>query len=391
MHFPLKQTDYVARFVCLGPTCEDTCCQGWGMQVDEKTFRKYEAEKPELLAAVTSGESEHVMRRDAETDFCVKLTEGLCSIHRDYGSDFLGDACHFYPRITRQVGGQAIMTAALSCPEAARLALFGKDPFAWKDHVANRLPEALRHYARESVTPERMLRIHDACVSIAGDSNAPPEHVISRLLVIAQSLDHLPPENWLEAIPFYCTSADANMPPADYAEYDAFNLLHALLALIHTARRSPRTRLRRVVDNMKEMLRVTFDEATAQLSLTVESVAAYSNLQQRWYAEAAITIAPVLQRYLQAQLSIHFFPFSGLGETNFQRMQMIALRFATVKLALMAVYAKIGMPLSTQHIIDVIQPLSRFLDHLADAKLSLSFYNEAGWGNFSRLRGVLED
>lgn len=102
---PLHSTAFVARFSCLGDKCEDTCCKSWSMQLDDVTFRKYESEAPELLDAVAQGhDGGHIMRRDKQTDFCVKFTDGLCGIHKDYGSDFLGDACHFFPRVTRQVG-----------------------------------------------------------------------------------------------------------------------------------------------------------------------------------------------------------------------------------------------------------------------------------------------
>src|SRR5687768_14752127 len=142
---PLHSTAFVARFSCLGDKCEDTCCKSWNMQVDDAMVERYRQQAPELLDAVTTGhDGGHIMRRDEKTDYCVKFDNGLCSIHRDYGSDFLGDACHFYPRVTRRLGDKAVMTAALSCPEVARLSLFTDDAFLLGEGLAARLPATLR-------------------------------------------------------------------------------------------------------------------------------------------------------------------------------------------------------------------------------------------------------
>lgn len=39
--------------------------------------------------------------------------------------------------------------------------------------------------------------------------------------------------------------------------------------------------------------------------------------------------------------------------------------------------------------VEIIQILSRFCDHLADATLSLKIYSETGWVRESRLRAIV--
>src|SRR5579871_6894344 len=94
---------FLARFSCLGADCEDTCCKGWGMQLDNATYERYRARSPELLEAVSGEEGQRIMRRDPKTDFCVKFDGGLCGIQKQHGENFLGDACYFYPRVTRRL------------------------------------------------------------------------------------------------------------------------------------------------------------------------------------------------------------------------------------------------------------------------------------------------
>jgi len=90
----ILQHPALATFSCLGDKCEDTCCKGWSMQLDEATLERYKQKAPELLDAVEPAEeTPWIMRKDKQTSYCVKYEGGLCGIHKKYGDDFLGDAC----------------------------------------------------------------------------------------------------------------------------------------------------------------------------------------------------------------------------------------------------------------------------------------------------------
>ena len=34
--------DYYDQFTCIAQDCEDTCCAGWAIMIDEDTLEKYE-------------------------------------------------------------------------------------------------------------------------------------------------------------------------------------------------------------------------------------------------------------------------------------------------------------------------------------------------------------
>ena len=36
---------YAEDFVCIGGRCEDSCCIGWDIDVDKKTYKKYSSTK----------------------------------------------------------------------------------------------------------------------------------------------------------------------------------------------------------------------------------------------------------------------------------------------------------------------------------------------------------
>ena len=98
-------------------------------------------------------------------------------------------------------------------------------------------------------------------------------------------------------------------------------------------------------------------------------------------------MAPVLKRWLQAQLAMSGFPFGGFGDTLPERTLTLAIRFVTVRLGLMTT----GMPPAPEETLRVVQSLSRFMDHLADPTFSLMAYREAGWEDPARLRALVQD
>jgi lysine-N-methylase len=83
--------NYVERFHCIGPACSDTCCAGWNVVIDKKTFNVYrQVNLPDLKPRMKS--RLHRMRQqssdanygkidlDPETQACPFIEEHLCAI-----------------------------------------------------------------------------------------------------------------------------------------------------------------------------------------------------------------------------------------------------------------------------------------------------------------------
>jgi lysine-N-methylase len=128
---------YADEFHCIGSACEDTCCQGWTVPIDQATWEKYQQLPESNLSSLIHGsivrtdeppnpEKSHVfatIRMNAENQ-CPLLTRNrLCSIQAEVGEQMLSHTCHTYPRIVHSFGGICETALALSCPEAARLVL----------------------------------------------------------------------------------------------------------------------------------------------------------------------------------------------------------------------------------------------------------------------------
>lgn len=130
---------YAAAFHCIGASCEDTCCAGWGIPVDKQTYEKYRQFPLDKLGSVVSQyvsiaaasgpDSLYARIEPAPSGFCPFFTtDRLCGIQKEYGSHLLPATCSIYPRALNQVDGVLEGSLSLSCPEAARNVLL--DPNA---------------------------------------------------------------------------------------------------------------------------------------------------------------------------------------------------------------------------------------------------------------------
>lgn len=126
---------YFDEFKCIGGECEDTCCAGWQIDIDKKTFKKYKNEtnpniKNILNQNIKRNRSNSVYDANYgrfkldENQSCTMLTnDGLCSIQNILGEQALCRTCTIYPREINEVNGIIEKSLLLSCPEAARIVL----------------------------------------------------------------------------------------------------------------------------------------------------------------------------------------------------------------------------------------------------------------------------
>ena len=355
------------------------------MQVDSTRLALYQTQAPELLEAVVSGEAEHVMRRDLATDYCVKFEAGLCSIHKTRSTEFLGDACHFYPRITRQFGNSYTQSASLSCPEITRLALYGETPFVRAEVKVDRLPVVSQNYLSEELNAAQASSIMRAFLDACEDEKATAESVLMQIVSAAHSLHHLSKKDWADATPFTLKMAGLRLPPAEIDFSDGYHLIQILEALIGASKSTLRPRLDAIRQSILQALNISITANNYEIMSRSGDFTLYQKLWKCWQPNR-LQMQPILKRWLQAQLTMAGFPFSGFGRDLIERATIIAVRFATLRLALMC-----APSLEQAEVIRIVQSLSRFMDHLADPELSMLAYKELKWHSLSRLRGLVLD
>ena len=389
-----RQTSAIAAFQCLGDACPDTCCRSWSMQLDARTLARYEVKAPELMDAVEvhpvpegSVLPAAIMRRDPVTDVCVKLESGWCGIHRERGSEFLGDACHFYPRVLRRFGEEVGMTATLSCPEAARLMLASEfaHPLAMEPTQLERLPYAMRDYAPDGVSADDARQVQQMFLDAVADAGTPKQAIL-QLHAAALSLEGFAPAQWITSAPMALRFAATRIPNPEPYPADVLNLLLALCGLMQAAGKSKHPRLLPIVERITQLLSGELSWHPLHIEPSNATGARLAALPVRM--EILEWVGPFLMRWLQAQLSLASFPYSGFGVKLSDRASILGVRMATLSLALLARDATEG--LTEASAIEEAQILARFMDHLAEPEYSMNIYSETGWVRAARLRALLE-
>lgn len=140
--------DWMKNFQCIADQCPETCCQQWNIDVDPVHAECYtHLGDPELQEIMNRLLHRFHLRRpgmrkpelqyrfmllNQQHKRCPLLDEGgKCRLQKKYGADILCDTCYFHPRTFWQIDEETGLSACLSCPECARLALFHEEPTAF--------------------------------------------------------------------------------------------------------------------------------------------------------------------------------------------------------------------------------------------------------------------
>ncbi|MGL5354560.1 MAG: flagellin lysine-N-methylase [Clostridium sp.] len=133
--------NYYDEFKCTGDKCIDSCCKGWKITVDKKTYNKYKKISGEFGQKLNKSisrsrnsvnEKEYGKINLDEKLVCPMVNEiGLCEIHSKLGEEFLSDTCKTYPRKNDVYGDITEKILTMSCPEVIKMVLLNKEPITF--------------------------------------------------------------------------------------------------------------------------------------------------------------------------------------------------------------------------------------------------------------------
>ncbi len=129
--------DYYKEFSCTADQCEDTCCAGWQIVIDQKSLKKYKRIlckdnavsgkfRRRLLRSVHW--KEEVFKQDKEKRCTFLNEDNLCDMYTALGPDSLCKTCRLYPRHIEEFEGVREISLSLSCPEVAKILLNKTEP-----------------------------------------------------------------------------------------------------------------------------------------------------------------------------------------------------------------------------------------------------------------------
>ena len=113
---------YFNDFRCVAAECEDTCCAGWAIMIDDHTLKKYkklEGTFGNRLRNSIDWKEGCFLQHNRR---CAFLNEdNLCDLHLEAGEHMLCDTCRDYPRHREEYEGLREGSLSLSCIEAAKI------------------------------------------------------------------------------------------------------------------------------------------------------------------------------------------------------------------------------------------------------------------------------
>ena len=208
--------DYSREFKCLAQACDENCCNGWSIPIDQHTLETYLhhpilkpfAETLVVLNINSPSVGDAARMPLTHQGTCGFLSEEkLCGIHAHFGPSMLSTACATYPREHAYQSGRTEAALDLSCPEAARLtlldpSLLGSGPW----HTAG--PERYTHIPHATRLPasfDPVLALRELTLLILSDPTYPLWQRLYLLSHLAQRLESLSsgntPRRWSQENP----------------------------------------------------------------------------------------------------------------------------------------------------------------------------------------------
>lgn len=124
----IREPAYFKNFHCIGGECPETCCTGWqiGWRAEEYDKIINADISPKFRELIqTNFEKLDIEPGKIGFDYQVKLApgskcslltpEGLCSIQKELGEEYLSKTCRVYPRVGFFTHDTCIRTCQLSC------------------------------------------------------------------------------------------------------------------------------------------------------------------------------------------------------------------------------------------------------------------------------------
>ena len=154
--------DYYEKFQCIANDCNDSCCIGWSISIDKKSYNKYKKISGEFGKVL----NKNISKNNSDLNYgkmklilgkCSFLNEdNLCNIYINLGEKSLCNTCKTYPRLINKNGEICEKNLTLSCPEVARLIISIKDKFGFElnDEL---IPEGEKDYINKKSTIDKSL------------------------------------------------------------------------------------------------------------------------------------------------------------------------------------------------------------------------------------------
>lgn len=155
----IRQPQYYKDFQCTGDKCPVNCCYGWNIGWSKEEYEKLtNAQMSDSLHEIIEQSFKPANNRisgifDYQIKFtqngkCPLLTEnGLCSIQKELGTDYLSCICRTYPRQSFLLGNTVIRTCQCSCNNVIKLICSDENAMELENIAKNQINKKTEKFA----------------------------------------------------------------------------------------------------------------------------------------------------------------------------------------------------------------------------------------------------
>lgn len=373
--------EYLQKFRCIGPDCEDTCCFGWGIQIDKDTYKKYKECKSVLKQDFT----QKVLRRNTEATDCdyarIKLKNDgicpfldetrLCKIQSLHGEEFLSVTCATYPRMSHIVDNVLEKSATLSCPEAARLCLLNPDGINFVESEEDLCIKNSKGRVLNTASPI----YQDKPEKYFWDLRAFSIQVIKcrdfelweRLLILGLFFDEVQKSvdkgdigGIPQIIESYQDMIINNVFDNVLSEFESQTEIQMkLLMKMNNKEIFSEITQKRYLECLDDFFYgAGLDKALSDTESSMFYRDAYTNFYKPFFANKSY----ILENYLVNYMFKNLFPFIS-GKGLFENYVILALHYSIIKMNLIGMAGFYKHDFNEMHVIKLIQSFSKVLEH----------------------------
>jgi len=381
----ILQPAYMGKFKCIGGACEDSCCRGWRVSIDKKTYLEYRRVKDEGLKAMMDKHIKRERKEDVKSDDayarvglengnCPFLdAENLCVIQSKLGYEGLSDVCAIYPRIYKMVDKKLERGATLSCPELARVALFNEEGIAFEEveeapsigRIPPRAPALAPSLTKFAAKPVKFFwEVRLFCLSILQNREYAIGQRLMLLGMLCRKIDDLDKASGVEELPAMLERFGADVESG------------SLKAELDTVEPKFEIQMRLAKELTDERLKTELVASQTYLAVVMETLAGigfvvgtepeaivktYKENRETYVAAYLKDKAYVLENFVVNEFFAHLMPF-GSGETTWDSYLFLCVLYGMVKLHLNGV-AGCRKGLTDETVVRIIQPFSKTVLH----------------------------
>ena len=377
--------EYMKTFQCIGPECEDSCCHGFRVELDQPTYLKYSHIKDKDLKRKFSTVLKLIESNRSETEYaylqypenmqCPMLSsEGWCTIQQKLGEEALSLTCHSYPRVTNEILDLLEKGATTSCPEVARIALLNKEGISFEqleedDRVRNAIG-----FSMDETSPlvPYFWPLRIFTIELLQNRSYTINERMMILGLFCQKATELVQNNQFESLPSLIEQYKTQYTQTDQFHGILDKLNENPIWQLNVFRKLYKAtdQINTLASRYESLRKAAFDgyciEADNDSDFTQESHATemnnYLDVLKKWQPIIEKKYEYIFENYLVNSVFINVFPMTGYKSLLEEHM-MLAAKYTMIRFMVYGVAAQLQEHFDEHDFIACIQVFSKKIEH----------------------------